>query len=293
MKYRVPNPKKQIIIKIMEIKLKATEKHKKIYREILTSDWSQNTIVDCFSLTNDFLNTSKYPVGYSKISNHINIEQFISQELFSYLSPLSQFMSANIFLPKSPTRIPKRRSKNKIEKHNLTNEAIYDLSFPLLLSLGLLDKGEGVKIIGDLGFLRDIQSLTFIMITEYLIPQLHIGKMNEEKNYIIFVLFVHTLVTWHDNPSHQNYLLSILFDELGIKESYRICLYNAFKLTSPEEHDYLTKAQSYWSALMDEKLYEEAKHFVTTLTRTANQEHLEEIKEITELTFQLAWKKAD
>jgi len=271
----------------MEIKLRATKKHKKIYREILSSNWSQQTIVDCFSLTNDFLNTSKYPVGYSEVSSQLRIEQLISQDLPSYLSPLSS-LSANI--PKSPTRIPKRRSKDKIEKHNLTNEAIYDLSFPLPLSFGLFNKGDDIKIIGDLGFLRDIQSLTFIMITEYLIPQLNKGKMNEEKNYVIFVLFVHTLVTWYDNPSHQNYLLSILFDELGIKESHRICLYNAFKLTSPDEHDYLTKAQSYWSALMDEELYEEAKHFVTILTRTANKEHLEEIEEITELTFQLGKK---
>jgi len=271
----------------MEIKLRATKKHKKIYREILSSNWSQQTIVDCFSLTNDFLNTSKYPVGYSEVSSQLRIEQLISQDLPSYLSPLSS-LSANI--PKSPTRIPKRRSKDKIEKHNLTNEAIYDLSFPLPLSFGLFNKGDDIKIIGDLGFLRDIQSLTFIMITEYLIPQLNKDKMNEEKNYVIFVLFVHTLVTWYDNPSHQNYLLSILFDELGIKESHRICLYNAFKLTSPDEHDYLTKAQSYWSALMDEELYEEAKHFVTILTRTANKEHLEEIEEITELTFQLGKK---
>jgi hypothetical protein len=271
----------------MEIKLRATKKHKKIYREILSSNWSQQTIVDCFSLTNDFLNTSEYPVGYSEVSSQLRIEQLISQDLPSYLSPLSS-LSANI--PKSPTRIPKRRSKDKIEKHNLTNEAIYDLSFPLPLSFGLFNKGDDIKIIGDLGFLRDIQSLTFIMITEYLIPQLNKGKMNEEKNYVIFVLFVHTLVTWYDNPSHQNYLLSILFDELGIKESHRICLYNAFKLTSPDEHDYLTKAQSYWSALMDEELYEEAKHFVTILTRTANKEHLEEIEEITELTFQLGKK---
>jgi hypothetical protein len=266
----------------MEIKLRANKKHKKIYREILSSKWSQKTIVDCFSLINDFLNTSEYPVGYSEVRTSIKIEQLISQELSSYLSPLSS-LSANV-LPKSPTRIPKRRAKDKIEKHNLTNEAIYDLSFPLPLSL--LDKD--VKVIGDLDFLRDIQSLTFIMTTEYLIPQL--GKMNEEKNYVIFVLFIHALVSWHDNPSHQNYLLSILFDELGIKELHRICLYNAFKLTSPDEHDYLTKAQSYWSALIDEELYEEARHFVITLLRTSKQEHLEEIEEILALTFQLGKK---
>ncbi len=282
MKYHVPNPKKPITIKIMEIKLRINETHKKIYREILSSKWSQKTIVDCFSLTNDFLNTSTYPVGYSEVSTHIKIEQLISQELSSYLSPLSS-LSTN-FLPKSPTRIPKRRSKNKIEKHNLTNEAIYNLSFPLPLSL--LEKGD-IKVIGDLDFLRDIQSLTFLMTTEYLIPQLNKGKMNEEKDYMIFVLFIHALLSWHDNPSHQNYLLSILFNELGVKELSRICLYNAFKLTSPDEHDYLTKAQSYWSALIDEKLYQEARHFAMTLMRTSKQEHLEEIEEIIELTFQL------
>ncbi len=272
----------------MEINLRATKKHKKTYKEILSSDWSQNTILDCFSLTNDFLNTSEYPVGYSEISNHIKTEKLISQSLSSYLSPLS-LLSTNI-LPKSPTRIPKRRSKDKIEKHNLTSEAAYDLSFPLPLSFGLIDKGDDVKIIGDLGFLKDVQSLTFIMTTEYLVPQLSKNKMNEERNFVLFVLFVHALLIWHDNPSHQNYLLSILFDELGNKELHRIYLYNAFKLTSPDEHDYLTKAQTYWSALIDEGLYEEAKRFVTILTRMANREHLEEIEEIAEITFQLGKK---
>ena len=80
---------------------------------------------------------------------------------------------------------------------------------------------------------------------------------------------------------------SEVFDNMGFHEAVVECLYIAFRLTAPEEHDYLTKAQAYWTALIDAELFDKAKEFAMRLLRNSPEKHFDEIKEIIELSFKL------
>ncbi len=60
---------------------------------------------------------------------------------------------------------------------------------------------------------------------------------------------------------------------------------SAFRLSSPDEHDYLTLAQSYWQFLMDDRRYEDAERFLLGVYRQAPREHLDEIKGLIDDTY--------
>ncbi|MCP4107121.1 MAG: hypothetical protein GY749_16535 [Desulfobacteraceae bacterium] len=265
----------------MNIKLKADNYHKKQYKKLLCSEWRHDTVKDLFLLTDNFLNSGGLPVSYSKRPDAAEWEK----NMLPYISLISDQIGAEYF-PAVPKKIPERKSVTKIYRHRLVSEAVYNLTFPLSLKSGEF-RNQTIKLNGDTDFLKDLKSLTVLLALNCIIPELAKERMKEEHDYIICILFLNTLITWHDNPAHQNYLLSVLFDKIGRSDMYRAFLYNSFRLTSPEDHDYLTKAQAYWSALIDEKMFDEAEDFVLKLLKNSGEEHFEEIKEIISLTFHL------
>jgi len=265
----------------MNIRLKADKEHKRQYKKLLSSEWSADTVKDSFLLTDDFLNSGGIPVSYSKKTAATDWKT----DILPYRSLISLQINDEHF-PVIPEKIPQRKSVSKIYRRNLVSEAVYNLTFPLSVKIGEF-KNQPVKLEGDTDFLKDLKSLIILLASNYIIPELTKERMKEERDFIISILFLNTLITWHDNPAHQNYLLSVLFDKLGWSDLYRLYLHNAFKLTPPEEHDYLTKAQAYWSALIDENMFTEAEDFALKLLKNSKEEHFEEIKEIVSLTFHL------
>ena len=61
----------------------------------------------------------------------------------------------------------------------------------------------------------------------------------------------------------------------------------AFLATPASEHDYLTKAQALWFAMMDKKDYTRAFEFLLNLHRQALPEHLKEIREMINTSLRL------
>ncbi|NJL60450.1 MAG: hypothetical protein HC887_13235 [Desulfobacteraceae bacterium] len=263
----------------MNIKLTADKRHKRQYKKLLSSEWSLKTLKDSFLLIDDFLNSGGLSLRYSDRTDKFDWK--VSMVPYMNLL-LLQINDSN--LPIIPSKIPQRKSKSKLNQYNLVAETVYDLVFPLSAKFG---EFENLKPEGDLDFLKDLKSLIFLLASNYIIPELTKENMKEERDFIICVLFLNTLITWHDNPAHQNYLLSVLSDKLGWSDLYRFYLYNAFKLTSPDEHDYLTKAQAYWAALIDEGMFDDAEEFALRLLKNSGEKDFQEIKEIVSLTFHL------
>jgi len=56
-------------------------------------------------------------------------------------------------------------------------------------------------------------------------------------------------------------------------------------LTDPEDHDYLTLAQCYWSFLLENHRSEDAESFLLGVYRRAPRESLAEIREMIDDTF--------
>jgi len=61
---------------------------------------------------------------------------------------------------------------------------------------------------GDIGFLRDIQSLIFILTSNYILPILREQRLKEESDYLNLIMFTHSLIAWHDNPAHHQRILT-------------------------------------------------------------------------------------
>ena len=81
-------------------------------------------------------------------------------------------------------------------------------------------------------------------------PSCAAAGMEELHSILIHAMGFHSAVVWRDDPQQQ-YLLSVLARYLGHRESEGNAWRSAFRLADPDEHDYLTLAQSYWQFLRE------------------------------------------
>lgn len=285
MKYHVANPNVLTIIKGVQMKIHLNKNSLLIdqYQKLLASQWTSDTMKESLVLANSFLNSCEFPLGFSEYDKFELHDFFTSSNLKNYLQSQTEFLSSKD-LPDIPERIPKRRSLSKKECSRSTSEVIYNLTFPIVAAYKIK---KNIVLDGEIGFLRDIQSLIFILTSNFILPLLKQNGLKEEINCLNLMMFMHSLVVWHDNPAHQNQLFSIVFNNMGFHEAVIERLHVAYRLTPPEDHDYLTKAQSYWAALIDAELFDEAKDFSLKLLINSHKKHFEEIKQIIELTFEL------
>ena len=65
-------------------------------------------------------------------------------------------------------------------------------------------------------------------------------------------------------------------------------LKSALQNTPPDAHDYLTLAQAYWSLLIEEEKWDEAKTFLLWLSRSVGDQDLPEIQQLFDTTYKLS-----
>jgi hypothetical protein len=148
----------------------------------------------------------------------------------------------------------------------------------------LLNLPSFAKLVGEVGFIYDLLSLLFLGCIHTLLPSLNEHKMDNEAALLHNVLYMHTVVASEYPPSHRFFLQSQFFDAIGRREEARTALLNSLQTAALRDHEWITKAQSYWAALL-EAGREDAIDFVLLLYRNAPEAHLAEIKEMIALTF--------
>ena len=84
------------------------------------------------------------------------------------------------------------------------------------------------------------------------------------------------------------YLRSGLFRYLNMKEDETDALVQSFRLTAPDQHDYLTKAQAAWMSMLDRKELSKAKEFMLGVYRACPESARAEVEEILDETYELA-----
>ncbi len=146
---------------------------------------------------------------------------------------------------------------------------------------------------GDTHVLRDLQSLLFLECARVLVPRLGKAGLTDEVNHVLHALRAHATLFWTDDPAHQQYLLHVFFDLVGDKQSAKRLLWASLQATDVEAHEYLSKAQSFWSLLMEEGDYEEAQRFVLGLYRRGREEDLAEIREWVDMTYAASRRDRD
>ena len=134
-------------------------------------------------------------------------------------------------------------------------------------------------------FLRNLQSLVFSQTLSELLPDLRTVKLQEEYNFLIYSLWLHSVQVWNDDPGHLSYLLGMLGNYIGDSSLAQAGLESNFSSLSSEDHDYLTTAQSLLYYYLDAGDVVRAKDFALNLYRSSPPEHLEEVKEMVDDSF--------
>ncbi len=256
------------------IKIAATPNLKRRYQKLLTSQWTARTLDEVLSLLAEEL-ASFFP---SKAGNH---EWTAASELSQVVVMMIQIhMKARKSvspkaLPPVPAILP---SRDRTPLSSWSLKARRTWTFLVLQVLA--------RLRGNVAFYRDCQSLLLLVAVHFLLPVLKSRHMQPEHNLLVHAMYMNIMIAWKDLPSHQYYLKSVLLDYLGDKEEARKSLLASFELTSPQDHDYLTKAQAYWSYLLDCDRYDEAKSFLLDLYRTSPASCLSEIEEMIKDLFQ-------
>ena len=130
----------------------------------------------------------------------------------------------------------------------------------------------------------DSQSLLFLGAVHFLLPALDHAGMAADRKSLIAALWVHCLL-WDADLAHMLFLKSSLFSYLGMKDYEADSLVQSFRLTDPEDHDYVSKAQAAWMCLLDDDQVVKAKQFMLDVYRTCPQDARTEVREILDETY--------
>jgi hypothetical protein len=121
-----------------------------------------------------------------------------------------------------------------------------------------------VKVTGDTTFFANVQSLAFQAALHVTLPAL------AEKHPADHALLLHACVLFSlgqsaCDPAHDAYMMAQIYGYLGEEERRLRSLYAAFRFTAPQDHSYLTKAQEFWTELLDANRNDEAEQFLFSL----------------------------
>jgi hypothetical protein len=135
-------------------------------------------------------------------------------------------------------------------------------------------------VTGDTDFLRDMQSLAFQAAIHFALP-----AAKQKRAHFEHALLLHSAVLFcagyaAEDPGHSSYMMSQVHDYLGDEQRRLSALFAAYRFTSLEDHSYLTKAQEYWSALLDHQRFEEAEKFLLSLQWWSLPAHQDEVREM-------------
>lgn len=144
-----------------------------------------------------------------------------------------------------------------------------------------------VQLTGEKELFADLQSLLFLCAIEGLLPNLKQKGLLPEHDFLLNALFIHSIIVWREEPSHQYYLQSALMDYLEEYPSMLELRKRSLQLTDVEDHSYLTKAQAVWSDLIDLGEHEEAYAFLFHLNRYTPQSYQPEIEGMLAATIKL------
>ncbi len=133
---------------------------------------------------------------------------------------------------------------------------------------------------GDVDFFRDVQSLAFQAALHFVLSPASRGKRLPEHTILLHALLVFPLQYLAVDPAHYCYLISMIHGYMGNVEQRLSFLDASFRFTRPDDHSFLTKAQEYWSELIDERRVREAEEFLFSLHWWCLPSQQEEVREM-------------
>jgi hypothetical protein len=135
------------------------------------------------------------------------------------------------------------------------------------------------KLVGDVAFFRDLQALAFHAAMHFILPAVG-AKDPAEHAILLHALALFPLEYLASDPAQCYYLFSMLYGYRKDTQMRLHLLEEAFRLTRPDDHTFLTRAQEYWSELLDAGREEEAESFLFSLHRWALPSQQDEVREM-------------
>jgi hypothetical protein len=252
------------------IAVQASARHRAEYRRLLKSEWKGNFPHDVLNLLWSLVQSRKpaNDVPLLKLLNPGSNSEFPAR---FYQALLQRIHGATKFIP-LPAMPPWPQKYDPSSR--LSKVSWQAARFSTYLTLQ-----AHAKISGDRPFLLDVQVMAFQAAAHLVLPALQ-EKHPDDHAILLHVLALFPLEYYPFDPSHFCYLTSIIYGYLGRVEQRLRLLHASFRLTPPDDHSYLTKAQEYWSELLDHKRYAKAEEFLLGLPLKSLSGHQEEVREM-------------
>jgi tetratricopeptide (TPR) repeat protein len=252
------------------------------YQRILVSEWDAPQLERALELARRTLLEAglvihfrweqriKRPIRGSLASTaHYIVPPGASEDLAEYISNLNKQRVRDMREPRSaPEAAPSAELR-------LIEEAVFHLSLPS----NRMFRHSQISIIDQTGFYRDVRSLLFRLCVEHLIPALY----SESANYLHFLagtLDEFARTEWDDQPQHRDALLADLYEQLGRTDEAAVLRERALEATSPDAHDYLTKAQALIHSLLETGDVDSAEALAFRVIRQTSEKHDSELRSI-------------
>jgi hypothetical protein len=255
---------------VSRVEVRASAKEFSRYRKLVDSDWNKTTFDAVLELMWDVVKDSAWEQGEPielTFLRHIHDKKrasVVPAEFIERLRALSMiFREPNV--PLMPKEFALGTSRIAVQSGAA---AVY-----LLLQVDM-------KITGEAGFFRDLQSLLYLNSVHYLLPQLQIDELQTGHDSLANALAIHAFLVWRDEPSHMFYLLAAMMGHLGHKRARLDFLHSALSATPIDDHSYLTKASAYWSELLELGEKDAAMDFLLRLNRNVPESYVPEIAEM-------------
>lgn len=254
------------------------------YQRLLLSDYSYQSALSACALIRQTLSLSGSSVEFSwereariKAQREKTKATIVAPNAAEYVREFLGVLDSEATIP---DELPTRKGQQVQLAHHVQEAGVFLLA------------QRQLELSGAVHFLRDLQSQLYLHSLHGLAPELRRGRMRKELDLLHQILWVHTKLVWDDNPAHKFFLLSELHLAAGDIDKAKDALLASFRLTERVEHDWITKAQSYWSVLIETEDYDGARDFILRVLRQAPFEHFQELVEMVDDTYALrseAW----
>jgi hypothetical protein len=236
--------------------IKANAANAAQYRRMLRSDWKRGLADDVLALLWATVGHRTSASVNSALGELLNpkstrpLPQPLCSAVVERVINAGKFLNRNELPPLSDDYVPPARP-TKLAAHAvrlatyLTLQAHVDLS-------------------GNVAFFRDVQALAFQAALHGILPEIR-DKHVHEHAFLLHALALFAAGSETPDPAHASYLRSLIQGCLGRTDERLHALLASFRLTPPEDHSYLTKAQEYWSELLDLERYAQAEEFLFSL----------------------------
>jgi hypothetical protein len=132
---------------------------------------------------------------------------------------------------------------------------------------------------GDMHFFADLQALAFQAALHSVLPEI---RKNHPAEHAILLqsALLYCLGYAAYDPAHLSYMMSMIHNYLGDEDQRLESLYASFRFTRRDDHSFLTKAQEYWTELLDRRRFDDAERFLFDLHWWSTPEQKDEVREM-------------